>query len=69
MNIQNMDAVMLPEEAAKFLRVSRQTLSRLRRQGRLRGTQVGDTNLYTYTLADLRHADLKPRKRGPKDKK
>ena len=69
MNTQNIDAVMLPEEAAKFLGVSRQTLSRLRRQKRLNGTRVGDTNLYTYTLADLKHADLEPRKRGPKDKK
>ena len=69
MNVPNINNVMLPEEASRFLGVSRQTLSRLRRQGRLNGTQVGDTNLYTYTLADLKHADLKPRKRGPKDKK
>jgi excisionase family DNA binding protein len=69
MNTQNIDQVMLPAEAARFLGISTQTLSRLRRQKRIRGTQVGTTNLYTYTLADLKHADLKPRKRGRKTKK
>jgi hypothetical protein len=69
MNIQNIDQVMLPGEAARFLGISTQTLGRMRRQGRVNGTQVGTSNLYTYTLADLKHADLKPRKRGRKKHK
>jgi hypothetical protein len=69
MNVQNIDQVMLPAEAARFLGISTQTLGRLRRDKRIHGTQVGTTNLYTYTLSDLKHADLKPRKRGPKTKK
>jgi transposase-like protein len=69
MNIQNIDQVMLPGEAARFLGISTQTLSRWRRQERVNGTRVGTSNLYTYTLADLKHADRKPRKRGRKKKK
>jgi hypothetical protein len=68
MNVQNINEVMLPEEAAKFLGVSTQTLSRLRRQERVYGTQIGTSKLYTYTIADLKKADMAPRKRGPKKK-
>jgi predicted site-specific integrase-resolvase len=68
MIMPNIDEVMLPEEAAHFLGISTQKLSRLRRQGRIHGTQVGQANLYTYTIADLKHADLRPRKRGRKRK-
>jgi hypothetical protein len=59
---------LLPNEAAKFLGISMQKLSRLRRDERIHGERVGKTNLYTYTMADLRKADLKPRKRGRKPK-
>jgi hypothetical protein len=56
----------LPDEAAKYLGINVQKLNRLRRLGRLHGTQVGTTNLFTYTLDDLRKADLSEKKRGPK---
>ena len=65
----DLEQAFLPQEAAKFLGISTQKLSRLRRQKKIHGTQVGTTNLYTYTAADLRSADLSKEKRGPKPKK
>ena len=60
--------VFFPEEAAHHLGISMQKLARLRRQGKIHGTQVGKTNLYTYTIADLKRANLQLEKRGPKPK-
>ncbi len=60
------DQVFLPQEAAAYLNISMQKLSRLRRQGKIHGTRVGETNLYTYTIADLKRANLQKEKRGPK---
>ena len=65
----DLNMVLLPTEAAQYLNVSTQKLARLRREGRLHGTQVGTSKLFTYTIVDLRNADLRPRKRGPKSKK
>lgn len=69
MSAPNIDQAMLPSEAAKFLGISEQKLGRLRRKGKIEGHQVGKTNLFTYTMADLRNANLQPEKRGPKPKK
>jgi hypothetical protein len=69
MNQTNLDAALLPEEAARFLGISMQKLSRLRRNGKVKGTQVGKANLYTYKISDLRQANLELEKRGPKPKK
>lgn len=66
MDLQN---ALMPVEAAKFLDISEQKLGRLRRAGRLHGKRVGTTNLFMYTITDLRNADLTPRKRGPKLKR
>lgn len=68
-DIPDINTAMLPDEAARYLGISTQKLSRLRREGRIHGTQVGTSNLYIYTIADLRNADLAPRKRGRKFKK
>lgn len=68
MSAPNMGQVLLPKEAAQFLQISEQKLGRLRRQGKIHGTKVGQTNLYTYTLEDLRNANLELEKRGPKPK-
>lgn len=56
-------------EAAKFLGVSMQKLARLRRDKKVEGTQVGTSNVYIYTVAQLRKADLSKERRGPKPKK
>jgi hypothetical protein len=60
--------VFLPDEAAKYLGISTQKLARLRRLKKIHGTQVGKTNLYTYTISDLKQANLQLEKRGPKPK-
>lgn len=65
----NIEQSLTSGEAAKFLGVSMQKLARLRREGKVKGTQVGATNVYVYTIADLRKADLSKEKRGPKPKK
>lgn len=64
----DVNSVFLPDEAAKYLDISTQRLARLRRQGKIHGTQVGKTNLYTYTIADLKQANLQLERRGPKPK-
>jgi excisionase family DNA binding protein len=64
----NPDQVLTPEEAAKFLGISVQKLARMRREGKIEGTRVGNANLYVYTIANLRKADLSLEKRGPKPK-
>jgi hypothetical protein len=66
MTVPDFDQVFLPQEAAKYLDISMQKLSRLRRQKKIHGTRVGETNLYTYTPADLKRANLQKEKRGPK---
>lgn len=66
--MENIEHSLTPEEAAKFLGVSVQTLGRMRRNGNVHGTQVGNTNLYVYTISDLRKADLTTKKRGRKPK-
>lgn len=68
MSQYNIEQSLTPEEAARFLGVSIQKLARMRREGRVEGTRVGNSNLYVYTLAQLRKADLSERKRGPKSK-
>ena len=68
MNTPDIEQVFLPQEAARFLGISMQKLSRLRRQRKIHGTRVGRTNLYTYTITDLRNANLAQDKRGPKPK-
>lgn len=68
MNEIDLDKVLLPREAATFLGVSMGKLSRLRRDGRIKGTQIEEMNLYGYTIADLRKADMQNRKRGRKPK-
>lgn len=57
-----------PEAAARFLGISVALLAKKRREGRVRGVQVGNSNLYVYSIADLQNADLSERKRGPKSK-
>lgn len=57
-----------PDEAAKYLGITTQKLARLRRQEKIHGTQVGKTNLYTYTIGDLKRANLQSERRGPKPK-
>lgn len=69
MNDLDLKNALFPDEAAKYLDIKPQKLNRLRRFGRVRGTQVGKTNLYTYTIEDLRNADLSEKKRGPKPHK
>lgn len=69
MHTPDLQKELLPGEAAKLLGISMQKLARLRRQGKVCGTKVGETNLFTYTLEDLRRADLKKEKRGPKPKR
>ena len=69
MTTPDFEQVFLPQEAAQFLGISMQKLSRLRRQGKIHGSQVGATNLYTYTIADLKRANLQKEKRGPKPRK
>jgi len=64
--VPNVNTVMLSGEAAKFLGISVQKLNRLRRDKKLHGTQVGKSKLYTYTIADLKQADLTKKKTGPK---
>jgi hypothetical protein len=68
MTAPDIKEVFLPNEAAKYLGISTQKLSRLRRLQRIHGTQVGKTNLYTYTIADLKQANLNSERRGPKPK-
>lgn len=69
MHVPDLEQELLPTEAATFLGISTQKLSRLRRNGKVVGTQVGKTNLYTYSIANLRKADLQKERRGPKPKK
>jgi Helix-turn-helix domain len=57
-----------PEQAAKFLGISVETLARKRREGRVQGTRIGNSNIYVYSIANLEQADLSERKRGPKPK-
>jgi excisionase family DNA binding protein len=68
MSNPNIEQSLTPEEAAKFLGVSVQKLARMRREGKVEGTRVGNSNLYVYTIAALRKADLSLKKRGPKPK-
>ncbi len=68
MNMPDIEQSLTPEEAAKFLGISIQKLARMRREGKVEGVRVGKTNLYVYTVAALRKADLSLRKRGPKPK-
>jgi excisionase family DNA binding protein len=69
MDASNIEQALTPDEAAKFLNISVQKLARLRRQGKVQGTQVGNSNIYIYTISNLRKADLSKEKRGPKPKK
>jgi hypothetical protein len=69
MDASNVEQALTPEEAARFLNISVQKLARLRRQGKVQGTQIGKSNLYIYTVSNLRKADLSKEKRGPKPKK
>ena len=66
MSTPDIEQSLTPEEAAKFLGVSVEKLARMRREGRVQGTQVGKSNLYLYTVGNLRNADLSLKKRGPK---
>jgi excisionase family DNA binding protein len=68
MNRPDIEQSLTPEEAAKFLDISIQKLARMRREGRVEATRVGKTNVYVYTVAALRKADLSLKKRGPKPK-
>jgi hypothetical protein len=68
MPVSDTEQVFLPQEAADYLHISMQKLSRLRRQQKIHGTRVGNTNLYTYTVTDLKRANLEKEKRGPKPK-
>lgn len=69
MDIPNIEQSLTPEEAARFLGISIQKLARMRREGKIIGAQVGQTNLYVYSVENLRKADLTLKKRGPKPKK
>lgn len=66
MNAPDIEQSLTPEEAAKFLGVSVQKLARMRREGKVQGTQIGNSNLYVYTVGALRQADMSLKKRGPK---
>lgn len=69
MDASSIEQALTPEEAARFLNISVQKLARLRRQGKVQGAQVGKSNLYIYTVSNLRKANLSKEKRGPKPKK
>lgn len=66
MSVPDVEQSLTPEEAAKFLGISVQKLARMRREGKVQGAQVGNSNLYVYTIGNLRRADLSLKKRGPK---
>jgi hypothetical protein len=53
-----------PQEAAHKLGISVAMLRYFRLEGRIVGTRVGTTTLYTEE--QLNQVDLSPRKRGPK---
>jgi excisionase family DNA binding protein len=69
MSQNDIERSLTPEEAAKFLGISVGKLARIRREGRVQGTRIGNSNLYIYSIGDLRKADLSQKRRGPKPKK
>jgi len=69
MSTPDIEHDLISQEAAKYLGISMQRLRRLRKNEKVVGHQVGNTNLYTYKIADLRNVDLNYGRRGPKPKK
>ncbi|MEO6891211.1 MAG: hypothetical protein ABI324_19675 [Ktedonobacteraceae bacterium] len=69
MSTPDLTTELLSAEAAKYLGISVQRLSRLRRDHLIAGKKVGTMNLYSYQIADLRRLNTEKRKRGPKPKK
>ena len=69
MSDTNLEHDLISQEAAKYLGISMQRLRRLRQSKKIKGHQVGNTNLYTYKIADLRNVNLEYERRGPKPKK
>lgn len=64
MTDQERPGVYTPSEAAKKLGISVQKLKYHRLRGDIEGTDVGNTTLYTE--AQLKAANLSPKKPGPK---
>jgi hypothetical protein len=61
-----------PEETAAIFGISTEMLAYYRRHGKIKGTQVGRSNMYTYTDQQIREATIPPpksaRKKASRDK-
>ena len=55
-----------PEETAAIFGISTEMLAYYRRHGKIKGTQVGRSNMYTYTDQQIREATIPPPKTARK---